>query len=102
VPARVVQGGLFSEHVSHGFHENLARMGCTERTRSRGNGEISPSVWRANRSKTNAALSAIEGQRRTRAGLVDEIPWRPAPLATLATVAAKGRQIETGAAPPIR
>jgi hypothetical protein len=54
------------------------------------------------RGRTNAALSAMEGQRRTRAGLVEERK-REAGFVALraerATVAAKGRQIETEAAP---
>jgi hypothetical protein len=45
----------------------------------------------------------MEGQRRTRAGLVDERKREAGALAALqaerATVAAKGRQIETEAAP---
>jgi hypothetical protein len=57
----------------------------------------------AGRGKTNAALSAIEGQRKARAGLVDERKREAGALAALqverASVAAKGRQIETEAAP---
>jgi hypothetical protein len=57
----------------------------------------------AKRGKTNAALSAIEGQRRTRAGLVDERKREAATLAALkaerAAVASQGRRIETEAAP---
>jgi hypothetical protein len=55
--------------------------------------------------KTNTALSAMEGQRRARAGLTSERNEAAATgfLAALkverATVAAKGRQIETDAAP---
>jgi hypothetical protein len=52
----------------------------------------------AKRGKTNTALSAIEGQRRARAALVDERK-RVALQAERATVAARGRQIETEAAP---
>lgn len=52
--------------------------------------------------RTSAALSAIEGQRRARAGLVDERKREAGALAALqaerGTVAAKGRQIETEAA----
>jgi hypothetical protein len=55
------------------------------------------------RGRTNTALSAIEGQRRARAGLVDERNREASGLATLkaerASVAAKGRQVETEAAP---
>ena len=57
----------------------------------------------AKRGKTNAALSAIEGQRKARAGLAEERKREAGALAALqverATVAAKGRQIETEAAP---
>jgi hypothetical protein len=57
----------------------------------------------ARRGKTNAALSAIEGQRKARAGLVQERKTEAGTLAALqaerATAAAKGRQIETEAAP---
>jgi hypothetical protein len=56
----------------------------------------------AKRGKTNAALSAIEGQRKARAGLVEERK-REAGTAALqaerASVAAKGRRIEMEAAP---
>jgi hypothetical protein len=55
------------------------------------------------RGRTNAALAAMEGQRRTRAGLVDERNREAGTLAALkaerASVAARGRQIETEAAP---
>jgi hypothetical protein len=55
------------------------------------------------RGKTSTALAAMEGQRRARAGLVDERKREAGALAALqterATVAAKGRQIETEAAP---
>jgi hypothetical protein len=57
----------------------------------------------ARRGKTNAALAAIEGQRKARAGLVDERKREAGTLAALQTeragVAAKGRQMETEAAP---
>ena len=58
----------------------------------------------AKRGKTNTALSAMEGQRRARAGLASERNEAAATLlaalkAERATVAAKGRQIETEAAP---
>jgi hypothetical protein len=57
----------------------------------------------ARRGKTSAALAAIEGQRKARAGLVDERKREAGALAALqserAGVAAKGRQIETEAAP---
>jgi hypothetical protein len=57
----------------------------------------------AKRGRTNAALSAIEGQRKARAALVDERNGEAATLAALkagrASVTAKGRQIETEAAP---
>jgi hypothetical protein len=53
--------------------------------------------------KTKAALSAIEGQRRARAGLVNDRKREAATLATLqaerASVAARGHQIETESAP---
>jgi hypothetical protein len=55
------------------------------------------------RGRTNTALSAMEGQRRARAGLASERNEAAATLAALkaerAAVAAKGRQIETEAAP---
>jgi hypothetical protein len=55
------------------------------------------------RGRTNAALAAIEGQRRTRAGLVDERKREAGALAVLqaerAAIGAKGRQIDTEAAP---
>jgi hypothetical protein len=55
----------------------------------------------AKRGKTNTALSAMEGQRRARAGLTSERNEAAATALTAerATVAAKGRQIETEAAP---
>jgi hypothetical protein len=57
----------------------------------------------ARRGRTNAALSAIEAQRKGRAALVDERKREAGTLAALqaerANVAAKGRQIETEAAP---
>jgi hypothetical protein len=57
----------------------------------------------ARRGKTNAALSAIEGQRKARAGLVGERQRSAEALAALQTeragVAAKGRLVETEAAP---
>lgn len=57
----------------------------------------------ARRGKTNAALSAIEGQRKARASLVEERNREAATLAALraerASVAAKGRQMETESAP---
>jgi hypothetical protein len=57
----------------------------------------------AKRGKTNTALAAIQGQRQARAGLVDERKREAGTLAALqaerAGVAAKGRQIETEAAP---
>jgi hypothetical protein len=57
----------------------------------------------AKRGKTNTALAAMEGQRRARAGLVDERNREAATLAAMkaerVTVAAKGRQIETEATP---
>jgi hypothetical protein len=57
----------------------------------------------AKRGRTNAALSAMEGQKRARAALVDERNREADTLATLkaerASAAAKGRQIETEAAP---
>ena len=55
------------------------------------------------RGRTNAALAAMEGQRRTRAGLVEERNREAGALAALkaerASAAAKGRQAETEAAP---
>jgi hypothetical protein len=57
----------------------------------------------AKRGKTNAAPSAIESQRRTRAALADERTREAGTLAGLkaerASVAAKARQQETEAAP---
>jgi hypothetical protein len=57
----------------------------------------------AKRGRTNTALSAIEGQRKARASLVDERNREAGTLAALkaerAAVDAKGRQIETEAAP---
>jgi hypothetical protein len=57
----------------------------------------------AKRGRTNAALSAMEGQRKARGALVDERNREAGTLAALkaerAGVAAKGRQIETEAAP---
>jgi hypothetical protein len=57
----------------------------------------------AKRGKTSAALSAIEGQRKARAGLVDERKREAGTLAAMkaerASVAAQGRKIETEAAP---
>ena len=57
----------------------------------------------AKRGRTNAALSAIEGQRRARVGLVEERKREAGTLAALkaerASVAAEGRQLETEAAP---
>jgi len=55
------------------------------------------------RGRTNAALTAMEGQRRTRAGLVDERNREAGTLAGLkaerASLAAQSRRIETEAAP---
>jgi hypothetical protein len=55
------------------------------------------------RGKTNVALSAIEGQRKGRASLADERKREAGILATLqaerASLAAKGRHIETEGAP---
>jgi hypothetical protein len=57
----------------------------------------------AKRGKTNAALSAMEAQRRARAGLASERNEAAGTLAALkserASVAAKGRQAEVEAAP---
>jgi hypothetical protein len=57
----------------------------------------------ARRGKTNTALSAIEGQRKRRETLVDERKREDGTLAALqaerASVVARGRQIETEAAP---
>jgi hypothetical protein len=55
------------------------------------------------RGRTTAALSAMEGQRKARAGLVDERKREAGTLAALqterASVAANGRQMETESAP---
>jgi hypothetical protein len=57
----------------------------------------------AKRGRTNAVLSAIEGQRKARSSLVDERKREAGTLADLqaerASVAATGRRIETEAAP---
>jgi hypothetical protein len=57
----------------------------------------------AKRGKTNTALTAMEGQRRARAALVEERDRAAGAMASLkterVTVAAKGRQVETEAAP---
>jgi hypothetical protein len=57
----------------------------------------------AKRGRTNAALSAMDGQRRVRGALVDERNREAGTLAALkgerATVAARGKRIETEAAP---
>jgi hypothetical protein len=57
----------------------------------------------AKRGKTNTALSAIEAQKKRREALVDERMREAGALATLrterASVVARGRQIETEAAP---
>jgi len=57
----------------------------------------------AKRGKTNAALSAIEGQRKARQALASDRQREAAALAGLKTeraaIAAKGRQIETEASP---
>jgi len=57
----------------------------------------------AKRGRTNAALSAIEGRRKSRAALADQRQYEGAALADLkaerAALGAKGRQIETEAAP---
>ncbi len=57
----------------------------------------------AKRGRTNAALSAIEGQRKSRAALADQRQHEGAVLADLkaerAALGAKGRQVETEAAP---
>jgi hypothetical protein len=58
----------------------------------------------AKRGRTNAALSAIEGQRKARAELAGQRQREAVALvadlkAGRATVAAKGRQVETEAAP---
>jgi len=57
----------------------------------------------AKRGRTNAALSAIDGQRKARAALVDERRREASTLADLkaerSALAAKGRQLETEAAP---
>jgi hypothetical protein len=57
----------------------------------------------AKRGRTNSALSAIEGQKKFRGGLVDERNREAGTLAALkaerAGVAANGRRIETEAAP---
>jgi hypothetical protein len=57
----------------------------------------------ARRGRTNTALSAIEGQKKARAGLVDERKREAGTLAALkserAALTAEGRRIETEAAP---
>ncbi len=57
----------------------------------------------AKRGRTNAALSAMDGQRKARGALVDERNREAGTLAALkaerASVAANGRRIETEAAP---
>jgi len=57
----------------------------------------------ARRGKTNTALSAMEAQKKARAGLVDERRREAGTLAALqaerASVAARARQIETEATP---
>jgi hypothetical protein len=57
----------------------------------------------AKRGRTNAALSAMEGQRRSRTGLVDERNREAGrarkPQAERASLAAQSRRIETEAAP---
>jgi hypothetical protein len=57
----------------------------------------------AKRGRTNAALSAIEGQKKARASLVDERNREAGTLAALkaerASLSARGKQIETEAAP---
>ncbi len=57
----------------------------------------------AKRGRTNAALSAMEGQRKARAALADQRQREGIALADLkaerAALSAKGRQIETEAAP---
>ena len=57
----------------------------------------------ARRGKTNAALSAIEGQKKARAGLADDRKREAGTLAALkperASVAARGRQADVEAAP---
>jgi len=57
----------------------------------------------AKRGKTNAALSAMEGQRKARGALADQRQREASTLADLkaerAALGAKGRQIETEAAP---
>jgi hypothetical protein len=55
------------------------------------------------RGQTNAALAAMEAQKKARAGLVDERRREAGTLATLkaerASVVARGRQMETESAP---
>jgi hypothetical protein len=57
----------------------------------------------AKRGRTNAALTAMEGQKKARAALADQRQREASTLADLkaerAAVGAKGRQIETEAAP---
>ena len=57
----------------------------------------------ARRGRTAGAMSIMEGQRRSRAGLAGEREQAAGTLAALkaerASVAARGRQIETEAAP---
>ena len=57
----------------------------------------------AKRGRTNAALSAMEGQRKARGALVDERNREAGTLAAIkaerASLSARGKQIETEAAP---
>ncbi len=67
-------------------------------------GQIDATIAEATRrGRTTGAVSIMEAQRRARAGLVDERNRETGTLASLkaerATVAAKGRQVETDAAP---
>jgi hypothetical protein len=86
-----------------GATSSPTRRGISCRTRA--TREIDLAIEEAaKRGRTNTALAAMEGQRRARAGLVDERNREAGTLwaslkAERATVAAKGRQIEREAAP---
>lgn len=67
-------------------------------------GQIDSAIEEANRrGKTKTAMATMEGQQKSRAGLVEERKREAGTLVALqaerASVAAKGRQIETEAAP---
>jgi hypothetical protein len=94
--------------MAHGFTaEMLGRPGprrarhSRERDREGGGGQtIEEAAWRG---RTTTALTAIEAQRKNREALVDKRRHEAETLADLkaerAALGAKGRQIETEAAP---